>query len=64
LNGTAGPATCSSARSGNVDDGFQFDFNGTCAFDDNLFFRIRVRRFGALSGSCSDYRLAVSFTNR
>ena len=56
--------TCSSARGGNADDGFQLDFNGTCAVSDNRVFRVRVRRFGADSGSCTDYRLAVSFTNR
>ena len=62
LSGASGTGSCVSARSSNVDDGFHFDFDGTCAFDDNRFFRVRVRRFSG--GACGNYQLSVAFNNR
>jgi hypothetical protein len=53
-----------SAAGGNANESVTINFDGTCAFDDNRFFRIRVFRFGGGGGSCDDYQLGVAFQNR
>ena len=58
-NDDCGGSIGSSQAVGSANDTIVFEYDGSCGFDDNRTFRVRIKRFSG--GTCDDYQLSVQF---